>query len=105
MKKDFNEFKKKVLETVWSDEEINNFCYPKSEEGKPENDNENDKFDTLNVVLIVFTSVFLVLTVIFLVLFIVYFKKSKNSNAVEIKGSLLTKDKDNNELNIIYNNY
>ena len=105
MKKDFNEFKKKVLETVWSDEEINNFCYPKSEEGNPENDNKNDKYNTLNVVLIVFTSVFLVLTVIFLVLFIVYFKKSKTSNAVEIKDSLLTKDKDNNELNIIYNNY
>ena len=105
MKKDFNEFKEKVLETVWSQEQINNFCYPKDEGEKPETENDNDKYKTLNVVLIAFTAVFFILTVIFLVLFIFYYKVSKNSNRVEIKGSLLTKEKDNNELNAIYTNY
>ena len=92
MKKNFNEFKEKVLETVWSQEQ-------------PETDSDIDKYKTLNVVLIVFAAVFFILTVVFLVLFIFYYKVSKNSNRVEIKGSLLTKEKDNNELNAIYTNY
>ena len=106
MKKNFYEFKIKVLETVWSEEEINNFCNPKEEEKEKSNTVPNDnKYETLNVILIVFISIFFVLTAIFLSLFIYYYKKNKNKNAVEIKDSLLTKDKGNNELNIIYTNY
>jgi hypothetical protein len=81
---DYPEFKKQVLEAVWSDEDINKFCYPPEKEDKggdkgetDGNKNEYEKYKTYFYAFLS-TTIFLFLsTVLFLALFIINYKKYK----------------------------
>ena len=70
--KDYNSFKNKVLEKIWSEEEINNFCYPKLENP------DNKKYKYATFILFITNAIFFILTLVFIILFIYYRKKSKN---------------------------
>ena len=78
LEKDFESFRKKVLETVWSDEKIHNFCF-KEEEDKNKGNNENlykdDKSTTITV-LIITNIIAIILAIIFAILMCRFKKKS-----------------------------
>ena len=92
---DYDKFKSKVLESIWSDEKINNFCNFEQED-KSENDTE--KFKTISFILLITNSVFFILTVIFMSLFIHNCKKTKKQKySLGINDSILAGvDKENN---------
>ena len=81
---DYPEFKKQVLEAIWSDEDINKFCYPPEKEDKGGDKGETDgnikdyeKYKTYTYAFLS-TTIFLFLsTVVFIVLFIINYKKYK----------------------------
>ena len=77
--KDYNSFKNKVLEKIWSKEKINNFCYPKEESqtDKTGNDSNNETYINATLILSITNAIFFVLTLIFIFLFLHYRKKSK----------------------------
>ena len=98
---DYPEFKTKVLKAVWSDEDINKFCFSpekeeSSDEGKDENKIEYKKYKTYTIALLSTTIFLLISTVIFLILFILFYQKNKKysgnsltngSTLNDIKGS------------------
>ena len=95
MKKDFDDFKAKVLKAVWSEEEIDNFCNNKQEETHEIN-SENEKYLISNMILLIVCCVSFVLISIFLTLFIYYCKKSKNHDSLYIHETILSEsEKDN----------
>ena len=77
MKIDYNDFKNKVIEALWSEEEIKHFCY-KTEDEKPDNNSELDKYKTYSLVCLILMIIFFISTICFLALFIIFYKKSKN---------------------------
>jgi len=84
---DYDKFREKVLEAIWSEEKINNFCNLEQEE-KSENDSE--KFKTISFVLLITNAVFFILTVIFMSLFIYNFKKIKKQKlSLDLNDSIL----------------
>ena len=84
---DYDKFREKVLEAIWSEEKINNFCNLEQEE-KSENDSE--KFKTISFVLLITNSVFFISTVIFMSLFIYNFKKIKKQKySLDLNDSIL----------------
>ena len=84
---EYDKFRVKVLEAVWSEEKINNFCNFEHEE-KSENDSE--KFKTISFVLLITNSVFFISTVIFMSLFIYNFKKIKKQKySLDLNDSIL----------------
>ena len=103
---DYPEFKTKVLEAVWSDEEINKFCYPPekeeiTDEKADENKTEYERYKTYIIALLSTTIFLFISTVVFIILFILFYKKTK-----KYSGNLLTNDstlngKTNNELQLI----
>ena len=100
MKKDFNTFKSKVLETAWTDEKISDFCQFKIFEVATEQDTESDsEYKTYNTILWVICSIFFASTWVFFGLFIYYFKKNKR---LSLQESLLNNSSHNTkELDII----
>lgn len=68
---EYNEFKKKVLETVWSDEKIHDFCF------QEEKSNDNNKTITI---LIITNIIFIISTGIFAFLL---FRRKNNSESDE----------------------
>ncbi len=103
---DYPEFKTKVLDAVWSDEDINKFCYPPekediTDEKTDENKTEYEKYKTYTIALLSTTIFLFISTVVFIILFILFYKKTK-----KYSGNLLTNDstlngKTNNELQLI----
>lgn len=93
----YPDFKSKVLESIWSEEKINDFCYIE-EENKYENDIDFEKYKSISLILLITNSVFVILTAVFMSLFIYYCKKSKNCRySIEINDSILDRaDKENN---------
>ena len=85
---DYNSFKNKVLEKIWSEEQINNFCYPDQEgqADKNENNSDNKKYKKATLILCISNGIFFVLTLVFLFLFIHYRKKSKTSLDISTKN-------------------
>ena len=72
---DYPEFKTKVLKAVWSDEDINKFCYPPEKEESPDEEKdkykiEYEKYKTYTIALVSTTIFLFISTVIFLILFI-----------------------------------
>ena len=87
---DYPEFKTKVLKAVWSDEDINKFCYPPEKEESPDEEKdkykiEYEKYKTYTIALVSTTIFLFISTVIFLILFISFYKKNK-----KYSGNLLT---------------
>ena len=85
---DYNIFKNKVLEKIWSEEQINNFCYPDQEDQTDKNGNNSDnkKYKKATLILCITNGIFFVLTLVFLFLFIHYRKKSKTSLDISTKN-------------------
>jgi len=82
---DYPDFKAKVLEAVWSEKEINNFCFPpeKEENQNPNYNNENSEYEKykFNTYLFLSTTIFFFIsTAIFMFLFILYYKKYQNNS-------------------------
>ena len=71
---DYPIFKTKVLEAVWSEEEINEFCFTEKD-----NQSEIEKYKSISFILLLTNSFFFIATGIFMSLFIYYFKKSKKN--------------------------
>ena len=86
--KDYNSFKNKVLEKIWSEEKINNFCYPKeeSQNDKTGNDSNNETYKNATLILSITNAIFFVLTIVFIFLSIHYRKKSKTSLDISAKN-------------------
>ena len=87
---DYPEFKTKVLDAVWSDEDINKFCYPPekediTDEKTDENKTEYEKYKTYTIALLSTTIFLFISTVVFIILFILFYKKTK-----QYSGNLLT---------------
>ena len=82
LEKDYNEFKQKVLETILSEKEINDFCF---QDEKKENDINN--FPTILILTI--TNIILVLTTA-LFAFLFCHSKNKNASASELSSEKLT---------------
>lgn len=84
---DYPNFKAKVLEAVWSDEEINKFCFlPEKEEKQNQtqnytnSDNEYKKYKSTTYLFLSTTLFFFISTSIFMLLFILYYKKNKQNS-------------------------
>ena len=91
LEKDFNTFKEKVLNTVWSDEKIHNFCYPKEENKEPNKEIKDDKNNNSAVItVLIITNIFtLIVTVIFIILFLNQRKKNNSINVDTVKNEKL----------------
>ena len=86
----YPEFKIKVLEAVWSDEDINKFCYPPEKEDitvekTDEYKSEYEKYKKYTIALLSTTIFLFISTVVFIILFILFYKKTK-----QYSGNLLT---------------
>ena len=92
---DYDNFKSKVFESIWSEEKIINFCNLEQED-KAEDDSK--KFKKICLILVYTNSAFFVLTVVFMSLFIHSCKKNKKKkNILGINDSILSGvDKENN---------
>ena len=92
---DYDNFKTKVLESIWPEEKINDFCNLEQED-KTEADSK--KFKTICLILVYTNSAFFVLTLVFMSLFIHSCKKNKKKkNILGINDSILSGvDKENN---------
>jgi len=73
LEKEYNEFKEKVLETLWSEQKVHYFCF------QEENKNEEVKSSNTILILIITNIIFAISTGIFIFLFI-YRRKSNISN-------------------------
>ena len=77
--KDYKSFKNIILEKIWNEDKINNFCYPKDEskQNKSENNPNNEKYKIATLILSITNGIFFVLTLVFIFLFIQNRKKTK----------------------------
>ena len=103
---DYPEFKTKVLDSVWSDEDINKFCYPPekediTDEKTDENKTEYEKYKTYTIALLSTTIFLFISTVVFLALFIVHYKKYKTFSGNSITNDSILNGKKNSELQLI----
>ena len=103
---DYNEFKTKVLDAVWSDEDINKFCYPPekediTDEKTDENKTEYEKYKTYTIALLSTTIFLFISTVVFLALFIVHYKQYKTFSGNSITNDSILNGKKNNEMQLI----
>ena len=85
---EYSDFKAKVLENIWTEENINNFCFPE----KQDQDSDLKKYKSISIILLITNLFFLVSTAIFMYLFIYYCKKSKKhfSNSMDKNDSILS---------------
>ena len=91
---DYDKFREKVLESIWSEEKINNFCNFEQED---KSESDSDKFKTISLILLITNAVFFVSTVIFMSLFIYNCKKNKKKYSLNLNDSILAGvDKENN---------
>ena len=92
---DYDNFKSKVFESIWSEEKIINFCNLEQED-KAEDDSK--KFKKICLILVYTNSAFFVLSVVFMSLFIHNCKKNKKKkNSLSTYDSILSGvDKENN---------
>ena len=74
LEKDYNEFKRRVSEVIWSDEKIKEFCFKNNK-----TDDKGFVLDNFKLTLIITNSVFLITTIVFLALFVHYKKKFNNN--------------------------
>ena len=104
---DYPEFKTKVLDAVWSDEDINKFCYPPEKEDitdekkTDENKTEYEKYKTYTIALLSTTIFLFISTVVFLALFIVHYKQYKTFSGNSITNDSILNGKKNNEMQLI----
>ena len=103
---DYPEFKTKVLDAVWSDEDINKFCYPPekediTDEKTDENKTEYEKYKTYTIALLSTTIFLFISTVVFLALFIVHYKQYKTFSGNSITNDSILNGKKNNEMQLI----
>ena len=103
---DYPEFKTKVLDAVWSDEDINKFCYPPekediTDEKTDENRTEYEKYKTYTIALLSTTIFLFISTVVFLALFIVHYKQYKTFSGNSITNDSILNGKKNNEMQLI----
>ena len=103
---DYPEFKTKVLDDVWSDEDINKFCYPPekediTDEKTDENKTEYEKYKTYTIALLSTTIFLFISTVVFLALFIVHYKQYKTFSGNSITNDSILNGKKNNEMQLI----
>ena len=103
---DYPEFKTKVLDAVWSDEDINKFCYPPekediTDEKTDENKTEYEKYKTYTIALLSTTIFLFISTVVFLALFIVHYKQYKTFSGNSITNDSILNGKKNSELELI----
>ena len=91
---DYDKFREKVLESIWSEEKINNFCNFEQED---KSESDSDKFKTISLILLITNAVFFISTVIFMSLFIYNCKKNKKKYSLNLNDSILAGvDKENN---------
>ena len=93
LRKDYNSFKNKVLEKIWSEEKINNFCYPDTE-SQQEKKGNNEKYKKSTLILSITNGIFFVLTLVFIFLFIHYRKKSKTLINISTKNDPILAEMD-----------
>ena len=103
---DYPEFQTKVLDAVWSDEDINKFCYPPekediTDEKTDENKTEYEKYKTYTIALLSTTIFLFISTVVFLALFIVHYKQYKTFSGNSITNDSILNGKKNNEMQLI----
>ena len=74
LKIDYDTFKKKVLENVWNEEQIHNFCFQEEKD-----DNKNKDNSSIIIALIITIIVLFITTIIFALLFLYYRNKALSS--------------------------
>ena len=103
---DYPEFKTKVLDAVWSDEDINKFCYPPEKDDNTdkktdENKNEYEKYKTYTIAFLSTTIFLFISTIIFLILFILFYKKNKKYSGNSLTNSSTTEGKKGSEMQFL----
>jgi hypothetical protein len=86
---DYDSFKQKVLETVWNEEQIHNFCFQEeNDKNEQKDDNEVKVSYSLFIALIITTILLLITTIIFLLLFL-YFRHKASSITIVSNDELI----------------
>ena len=100
---DYTEFKTKVLNAIWSDGDINNFCYPsEKKENKTENYfSEYEKYKSFTYIFLSTTIFLFISTIVMMVLFIIYIKKYKKYSGNLLSGDSILDGKKNSELQLL----
>ena len=100
---DYTEFKTKVLKAVWSDDDINNFCYPpENKENKTENYfSEYEKYKSFTYIFLSTTIFLFISTIVMMVLFIIYIKKYKKYSGNLLSSDSILDGKKNSELQLL----
>ena len=95
---DYPEFKTKVLEAVWSDEKINNFCNPPKTD---ENKNDYEKYKTYFYAFLSTTIFLFITTVVSFVLFILFYKKNKKYSENSLTTGSTLNNKKTSEMQLL----
>ena len=86
---DYDSFKQKVLETVWNEEQIHNFCFQEeNDKNEQKDDNEVKVSYSLFIALIITTILLLITTIIFSLLFL-YFRHKASSITIVSNDELI----------------